>query len=101
MILMERDAAAALVGIATFSVWQAWGQVAPSLSELRESGGSLTMRTKLQDADILVGGMSLLVGTAMAIYTHDLSAMILMIFAFGIMSVWSHMVLNSESLREE
>ena len=92
----EPTAAAAVVALATFQLWQSWQGAAPRLSDLREFiPGDITAKQQLLDADLTVGSLALIVGVAMAIYTRDFSILILMIFSFGALSLWYHAVLAS------
>lgn len=99
---LDHTVAASVIGLATFSVWQVWQNAAPSLKELRAAHpGDHAMRTSLQDADVIVGGLTVLVAITMAWYTRDKSVILLMLLSFGILSLWSHMVLNSTALKPE
>lgn len=97
----EPTAAAAVIALATYNLWQAWQGTAPSLAELREhTPGNITARQQLMDADLTVGSLALIVGIAMAIYTRDYSILILMVFSFGALSLWYHAVLASRPTKD-
>jgi hypothetical protein len=94
----ERDAAIGVIGLAGFQLLGAWNANAPSLSDLRSSHpGDTTTRQKLMDADFMVGGLAVILGTAFAVITKDMTALVLMISIFGSISLWCHSVLNADS----
>lgn len=98
---LEPTAAAAVVALATFQLWQSWQGTAPTLAGLREySPNNITAKQQLMDADLTVGSLALIVGVAMAIYTRDLSILVLMVFSFGALSLWYHAVLASAPTTE-
>ena len=95
----EPAAAATVIALVTFSLWQAWQGVAPGLSELRETskGGTdwAAAHTKLKDADLTVGSLALIVGTSMAVMTKNFTVILILICSFGALSLWYHSVLNA------
>ncbi len=89
----QPEIAASVLGVAAFELIRTWHDVAPELSELRGSeAGDLSMKQRLLDADILVGGVALVLGTAFAVLTRDITAMIIMLIIFALMSFWYHQV---------
>lgn len=98
MKLYEPSAATAVVGLAVFQLWTAWTNNAPSLAEAREAEpGDASVRQKLIDADLLVGGLAVMVGAVLAVMTRDMTALLLMLVVFGCLSMWHHAVLAAES----
>ena len=96
---LEPSAAAAVIGTAGFQVFTAWGQVSPSLSDLRSSHrDDDSVRQRLMDADFLVGGLAVALGVTFAVLTKDMTGMVLMLTIFGLVSLWHHSVLNSQPL---
>ncbi len=98
MAKWEPGAAATVVGLASFQLYQAWNQNAPSLAECRSAEpGDITVKQKLVDADLTVGSVAIIVGVALAILTRDPTALILLMVIFGTLSLWSNQVLAAES----
>lgn len=98
MKIYDPSVATGIVGLAAFQLWSAWNSSAPSLADAREAApGDVSVKQKLMDADILVGGLAVIVGGVLAVMTHDVTALILMLVVFGALSVWHHMVLAAES----
>lgn len=94
----EPAAASAVVGIAAFQLWQAWNANAPSLAEAREAPpGDTSVKQKLIDADLLVGGLAVIIGTVISVMTRDITALIIMLVVFGSVSLWHHSVLAAEA----
>jgi hypothetical protein len=95
-------AAAAIVGLATFQIWSAWKDSAPSLAELRSATNSQSeventaMRQKLSDAVLTVGSLALIVGIAMGVFTKRIDTLILLGCTLGILAVWYYSILASE-----
>ena len=94
----EPDAAAAVIGLAGFQILQAWNANAPSLQECRSADADdISTKQKLVDADFLVGGLAVILGTTFAVMTKDYTALIVMVAIFGTTSLWYHSVMNAES----
>lgn len=87
-----------VAGVAGFQLLQAWNANAPSLATLRESSPSDTaVATQLRDADVMVGGIALILGVSTAIISNDKTALIVMSSVFGLVSLWHHAVFNGEA----
>lgn len=99
---LEPAAAATVIGLATFQLWNTWHDVAPSLSDLRGTSHNpadrenVSARQRLYDADIIVGALALTVGVSMAVIAKDLTALIVLITMFGLLALWYHSVLASQ-----
>jgi hypothetical protein len=93
---MNTDASIAIAGFAGFQLLQAWNNNAPSLATLRAvpSDDSATL-AKLRDADILVGGTALIIGTTVYILSKDTTVLKVMTSVFVGIAVWHHYVLRS------
>lgn len=95
-------AAAAIVGLATYQLWQAWNGSAPTLADLRSASqtksdhDNIAMRQKLHDAVLTVGSLALIVGVAMGIYTKRADTLILLACTLGILATWYYSILASE-----
>lgn len=93
-------AAATVIGLAGFQLVQLWNSNAPSLKQMRECDpDDEGMKVQLRDADVLVGGLALILGTTYAYLAKDYTAMIVMIGIYGTVSAWYHVVLNSPQVR--
>lgn len=92
------EAATAVVGLAAFELWKAWGYNAPALSAVRAApADDITIRQQLMDADITVGSLAVIIGVAMAILTKDMTALIILMVVFGALSFFHHWVMDAES----
>lgn len=97
MLRLEPAAAASVVGLAAFQLWQAWDTTAPSLQEVREaSPGDLNVRQRMLDANIKVGGLAVIIGVSFAVLTRDLTALVLMLVIFGALSFLHNWTLDAE-----
>ena len=102
MITEDNAAAAAIVGLATYQLWNAWKDSAPTLAELRGTTnsqaheGNVAMRQKLHDAVLTVGSLAVVVGVAMGIYTKRVDTLILLGSTLGILATWYYSILASE-----
>lgn len=97
MAKYEPQAAAAVVGLAAFELWKVWGNNAPSLSQVRAAPpGDDTIRQQLMDADITVGSLALIIGGTFAVLTRDMTALIIMLVMFGLLSFFHHWVLAAD-----
>lgn len=101
MAKWEPGAAAGIIGLAAFQLVQTWNANAPQLSEVRATPNDKAhpdraeMATRLKDADFMVGGLAVILGTTYLVLTHDTTAMFIMIGTWGAMSLWYHAVLNA------
>lgn len=94
----EPTAATAIVGVAAFQLWQAWNANAPTLADARKAEpGDTSVRQQLIDADLLVGGLAVIIGTVLAVMSRDVTALLIMLVVFGSLSLWHHSVLAAES----
>lgn len=97
MSAWEASAAAAVIGLAGFQLLETWNANAPSLSDMRQADHSDNVtKTQLKDADFLVGGMALILGTTYAVLTKDGTALIVMLSIYGSVSLWWHAVARAE-----
>lgn len=86
-----------ILGFAGIGIITSWLTAAPKLNDLRESeSGNQEITRELLDADILIGGVALILGISFTIMTHDLSALIVMLLTFGYMSAWYHLTLHGK-----
>lgn len=93
MSRLEPTAASAVIGLAGFQLLQTWNANAPSLSEMRAATPeNNTTRTQLRDADFMVGGMAIILGTTYSILTHDATGIVIMMAIFGGVSLWWHAI---------
>lgn len=98
----EPGAAAAIIGLAGFQIVETWNRNAPQLSDIRQADpDSSVIATQLKDADFLVGGLSLILGTTYAVLTKDKTALIVMLGIWGSVSLWSHLVFNALPAKEQ
>lgn len=97
MARLENATAATVIGVAGFQLAQLWNNNAPSLSDIRNAHSSdLTIKQQLLDADVMVGGIAIILGVTFAILTGDMTALLVMLAIFGSMSLWHHSVLNAQ-----
>ena len=93
----EPQAAAAVVGLAAFELWKAWGDNAPSLAELRKSApDDIGTAQRLSDANITVGALAAIIGVAYLILTRDITVLLLMLAIFAALSWFHRSTLNSD-----
>jgi len=98
MARFDASTTATVIGLAGFQLLQAWNANAPSLAELRSAPpGDVSVKQKLMDADLMVGGLAVILGVTFAVLSHDSTALLVMIVIFGLVSGWHHSVLNAES----
>lgn len=90
----EPAAAAAVVGLACYQLAQSYTDRAPSLHDLGKAVRGDSTHQQLLDTDLTIGSIALVVGVAMTVLTKDITAMLLMLFTFGILSLWHHAILN-------
>lgn len=92
---MSRELALSVAGLAGFQLLQAWNANAPSLRDVRDAQpGDPVLKRQLIDADILVGGTAIILGSTIAILTKDDTALTVMVVMFGTTSLLHHYVLN-------
>lgn len=97
----EPSAAAGIIGLAVFQLVQTWNANAPTLADVRcapidkEHPDYLTTATQLKDADYMVGGLAVIMGTTYLVLTKDATAMFIVIGTWGALSLWYHAVLNA------
>lgn len=97
--MANKELALTIAGIAGFQLLQAWNANAPSLSEVRSAvPGDPAIARQLKDADILIGGTAVVIGTSVAIMSGDKSVLVLMLVMFGTTSLLHHAVLNQEAV---
>lgn len=102
MAKWEPAGAAAIIGLAGFQLLSAWNNNAPTLQEVRQAPpGDNVIGTQLKDADIMVGGLAVILGTTYLVLTKDTTAMFVMVGIWGSMSLWYHAVLKAEPARKE
>lgn len=98
MAKWEPEAAVAVVGLAAIELWKLWGANAPSLAEVRKADpGDVSIAQRLMDSDITVGSMAVIIGVALAILTHDMTALIVMVAIFATLSFFHHWIMAAES----
>lgn len=96
--MANRELGLTVAGIAGFQLLQAWNNNAPSLAEVRQApAGDKDVKQQLFDADILVGGTAVILGTTVAIMTKDKTALVVMLVMFGTTSLLHHALLNREA----
>lgn len=94
---LEPSAAAAVIGVAVFELWEAYRSSAPSLAECRTAvPGDIRIRQQLMDADMTIGSLALIVGIAFAVMSKDTTVLIILLAVFGIASLWRHSILSAE-----
>jgi hypothetical protein len=94
----EPQAAAAVVGLAAFELWKAWGDNAPSLSELRKAEpGDIATTQRLMDAKLTVGSLAVIIGVAFLVLTRDVTVLILLLAIFAALAWFHGSTLNSDS----
>ncbi len=95
----NRAVSLTVVSLAGFQFLNTWNNNAPSLSELRGAPpGDVSMKQRLIDADVMVGGTALILGGALSIMTHDNTPLVIMLTLFGSVALWHHIVLNGEAV---
>lgn len=94
----EPQAAAAVIGLAGFQLLQAWNANAPTLADVRAApAGDVGIRQQLMDANFLVGGMAVILGTTFAVMTKDATALFVMLAVYGGTAVWYSMVCHADA----
>lgn len=95
MAKFDVNATAALIGVSTYQLWNAWIQTAPSLADLRAATPGDDTHQKLLDATYQVGGLVAMIGIAFGVASGDWSALMLMGLVFGALVFWSYQVLDA------
>ena len=88
----------AVVAVLGFSIWEvhkAYSAAVPNMSVLRECppGDKGALLQHLVDADITVGGITLLAGIAASVMTRSFVPLILIGGTYGILAYYHHAVL--------
>jgi hypothetical protein len=97
MKLTETEVVASVVGLATFELWKVWNDSAPSISECRKSNrNDLEIRQQLYDADMVVGTLAVIIGTAFAVISKNMTVLILLVVMFGALSFLHHFLMNEQ-----
>ena len=96
MITEQNGTAAAIVGLCTYQLWNAWNDSTPSLTELRAASQYGPERQKLHDAVLTVGSLALVVGVAMGIFTKRIDTLLLLASTLGVLAIWYYSILASE-----
>jgi hypothetical protein len=95
----DNSAAVAVVGLATYEIWNAWQNTAPSLAELRscvnsrDAEDNIRARQQLMDANYTVGSLAALVGIGMLLLTKKATVLMIVLVSFTVLSFWYHSVL--------
>ena len=96
MITEGNAAAAAIVGLCTYQLCNAWNDSTPTLTELRAAHQYGPERQKLHDAVLTVGSLALVVGIAMGVFTKRIDTFILLASTLGVLAIWYYSILASE-----
>lgn len=95
MQVHEPQVAVAVVGFATFELWKIWIDSAPSIADCRKSApNDLAAKQQLYDADLVVGTLAVIIGTAYAVISKNATVLILLIVMFGALSFFHHYLMN-------
>lgn len=93
---MDAAAAAGLVGVALWQLAGAYRDAAPSLGELRRADRDcVDHRQRLLDADLMVGGLALLAGSAASWLMRSWVPLAIVATGFAWVSGWHHLVMSS------
>lgn len=96
MITEGNAAAAAIVGLCTYQLWNAWNDSTPTLTELRAATQYGPERQKLHDAVLTVGSLALVVGVAMGVFTKRVDTLILLASTLSVLAIWYYSILASD-----
>lgn len=92
---MNENSAITIAGFAGFQLIDMWNKNAPSLAELRAvSPNEAAIEAKLHDAEILVGGTAIILGSTVYVLTHNAAPLILMVTMFLSVAGWSRYILR-------
>jgi hypothetical protein len=95
---LSMDAAIGLVGIGVFQIHDIYSQHAGSLDEMRHASPSdLSHVMKLQDADILVGAITLIVGGSLSLASGKVFPLGLAVGAYFLIAAYYHSALNTSA----
>lgn len=98
MAVGNKELALTVAGIATWQFLAAYNANAPSLAEVRDAPpNDPTVKRQLLDADLLVGGTALVLGTTVAVMTKDRTALTVLLVMFGSTSLLHHWILAQEA----
>lgn len=96
MTRMEPVAAAGLVGVALWQLAEAYRDTAPPLGDLRRADRDcVDHRQRLLDADLMVGGLALLAGSAASWLMRSWIPLVIVALGFVWVSGWHHLVMGS------
>lgn len=96
MTRVEPIAAAGLIGVALWQMSEAYRETAPPLTDLRRSDPDcVDHRQRLLDADILVGGLALIAGTAASWLMRSWVPILLVSAGYAWVAGWHHLVMGS------
>ncbi len=93
----EAQAASAVVGLAGFELWKLWSTTAPSLSDMRANArDDIAIRQRLLDAEMTVGALSLVLGTAFSVLLGNGTPLIIMVMMFATFSFMYRWILAAD-----
>lgn len=96
---LEIGGATALVGAAVFQIHSQYTTHAGSLADAREASmNDPKTRQRISDADVLTGGLVLLVGGSVSYFTRSVVPIAIAIIGFGLISVYYHAALTGPAL---
>lgn len=95
---LEIGTACAIAGVAVFSIHGVYTQHAGSLNAARQAPDDPATNERLRDADILTGGLVVLVGGALAIMTKAPHPLVLSLLAFGVVATYYHVACASHGV---
>lgn len=96
MKTFEPQAAAAIVGLASYQLWQAWRDNAPTLHDVRSAApGDISTKQRLLDAEITVGSLAVIIGLSFTALTRDPTVLLLLLAIFGALAFFHHWVLDA------
>jgi hypothetical protein len=95
---LEMGAAIGLVGIGVFQIHDIYAQHAGSLDAMRHAVPTdIDSVMKLQDADILVGAITLMVGGSVSLATGRVYPLGLAVAAYLLIAAYYHSALNTSA----
>jgi hypothetical protein len=95
---LEMGSAIALVGAGIFQIHDVYTQHAGSLADIRQSSNhDLLAVTKLQDADVLVGAITLVVGGSISLATGKVYPLALAVLGYALIAAYYHSALNTRA----
>lgn len=85
-----------VLGLGFLQVVGLYESAAPKLKDTRGAPpGDISVRQQLLDADILIGGTTLIVAIAASVVMKSTWPIVFLFGGFVLVSSWHHMVLNS------